>query len=89
MNNPLSEEEQRAQIRDAGKGLAQLFQGKEKPYVPVTKSLEQIGLEPRIMDVMLGDQPVECFVIPAQELVYKEWQHMTGGKFTSTANGEE
>ena len=88
MNNPLSEEQQREQVREAGKGLAQLFKGREQPYTPVTKSLDQIGLEPRIMDVMIGEEPVQCFVIPCQELVYKEWQHMTGAQYTSTANGE-
>lgn len=90
MNNPLNDEDQRAQVREAGKGIAQLFQGREKPYTPVTKSLDQIGLEPKIMDIAMGSgDPVQCFVIPVQELVYKEWQHMTGAQYTSTANGEE
>lgn len=77
---------------ELGRGLGALFGGgqrREEKYVPVTKSLKQIGLDPRIMDVMIGEQPVQCFVIPCQELVYKEWQHMTGGDFTSTAVGEE
>lgn len=76
--------------QEVGRGLAQLFgKGREDKYVPVTKSLKQIGLEPKIMDIMVGEEPVQCFVIPCQELVYKEWQHMTGGEFTSTAGGEE
>ena len=71
-----------------GKGLQQLFKGREEKYMPVTRALEKIGLEPKLMDVMIGDETVQCFVIPCQELIYKEWQFMTGGQFTSTAKRE-
>ena len=88
MRNPLTDmdPETKAQL---GKGLQSLFKGREEKYTPVMQSLDKIGLEPRIMDVMIGDQTQQCFVIPCQELVYKEWQHMTGNKFTSTADREE
>lgn len=70
-------------------GLASLF-GKSKPKVhaPILKSLETIGVEPRVLDVMIGDESVECFVIPTQELIFKEWRHMTGANFTSSVLGE-
>lgn len=81
--------EQGKQNPDVGKGLANLFKPKEEAYVPVLKSLEQIGLEPKMMQVLIGEDPVQCFVIPCQDLVYKEWQHMTKAKFAmEPANGE-
>jgi hypothetical protein len=48
-------------------------------YTPIGKSLAAIGIEPKTMDIMIGDEPVECLVIPLNELVYKEWRHMGGG----------
>jgi len=48
-------------------------------YTPVGKSLGDLGIEPKIMDIMLGDEPVECMVIPLKELIYKEWYKMSGG----------
>lgn len=63
---------------DAGK---QLLQGRQRqqPYQPIGKSLEAIGMEARIMDVMIGDEPVQCLVIPVDELMRKEWMRMGGG----------
>lgn len=49
-----------------------------KPYTAVMKSLEQIGLTPKIMDVMIGDDTKECLVVPMEELIYREWQYMSG-----------
>lgn len=50
-----------------------------KPYTPVTKSLDAAGITPRIMVININDKPMDCMVIPIEELVYKEWVHMTGG----------
>jgi hypothetical protein len=66
------------QQQDAVKKLGGLF-NKERPYTPLAKSLEAAHIKPRVMDIMLGEEPVECLVIPVQELIYKEWKHMTGG----------
>lgn len=61
-----------------GKGLGQLFQPKEKPHTPIVKSLEALGIEVRVMVVMIGDTPMNCLVIPAQELLVREYQLMSG-----------
>lgn len=53
--------------------------GRPVPYTPIGKSLEALGLEPKVMDIMIGDEPVECLVIPLNELMQREWQHMGGG----------
>lgn len=57
--------------------LAGMLKGKPQQYTSILKSLEVIGMPPRIMDVTLGDEPVECLVIPVQEMIYKEWQRMS------------
>jgi hypothetical protein len=91
MNQPLQNQDQERAVQagaEIGKGIASLFKGKEKPYTSILKSLDQIGLTPKIMDVLIGEEPVSCFVIPVQELVFKEWQLMSGGQYTSTAPGE-
>lgn len=87
MRNPLED----AQDKPKGDttGLASLFKGREAPYTSVLKSLEQIGLEPRMMDIMIGDEPVSCFVIPVQDLVFKEWQRMSGANYEPKMIGEE
>lgn len=68
------------QQQEAVKRLSGLF-SKEKPYTPLAKSLKAAGIQPRVMDIMLdvNGPEVECLVIPVQELIYKEWKHMTGG----------
>jgi hypothetical protein len=84
MRNPLQEEQQRQKTQEAANGLANLFKGKPSAYVSVLKSLEDIGLEPKIMPVIIADEPVDCFVIPVQELIYKEWQRMSGANYEVT-----
>jgi hypothetical protein len=69
--------------------LAKFFQQKEKAYTPVTESLEQIGLEPIITDINLDDKIVECLVIPVQDLIYKEWRHMTKSELVTKPRTEE
>jgi hypothetical protein len=47
-------------------------------YTPIMKALEQIGIEPKVMPVMIGDMPIDCVVIPAQELLVKEYAILSG-----------
>ena len=51
---------------------------------PIVKALEDIGMKLRIMPVMIGDQPVDCIVIPAEDLMRLEYQYITGVKFNYT-----
>jgi hypothetical protein len=62
--------------------LAQMMKGarSEPEYVPIMKSLEAIHVNYKIIDVMLGDIPTECLVVPLQDLMYREWTHMSGGQ---------
>lgn len=65
-----------------GGGLSSLFGGgRLQNYTSVLKSLEQIGLEPKTMLLNIGDQTVDCIVIPIQDLVFKEWQYMSGSGY--------
>jgi hypothetical protein len=59
--------------------LASIMKGSQKQeYIPVMKSLEAIQVDYKIIDVMLGDEPTECVVIPLKDLMYREWCHMSG-----------
>jgi hypothetical protein len=89
---PLTDAENQAKIGEVGKGLKSLFGGgaRKTPYVPVLTSLEQIGLNPRLMQIRTGEELKQCFVIECQELIYKEWKHMTDAKFAEVEpQGEE
>lgn len=68
--------------------LAKFFKQKEKTYVPVTQSLEEAGVESIIMDMNIDDKIVECLVIPLQELIYKEWRHMTKSELVTKPQNE-
>lgn len=46
-------------------------------YTPILKALKQIGITPKTMPVMIGDEPEDCLVIPVSELMSKEWKHMS------------
>jgi len=72
-------DDQREKAMAALSKIGGAFKGKGDRYNPVGKSLEALGIEPKIMDIMLGDEPVECMVIPLKELIYKEWYKMSGG----------
>jgi hypothetical protein len=62
--------------------LAQMLKGarSEPEYMPIMKALEAIHVDYKIIDVMLGDEPTECIVIPLKDLMYREWCHMSGQK---------
>jgi hypothetical protein len=60
--------------------FANMIRGGQE-YVPISKSLEAIGIDPAVKEVMLDDGPVECLVIPIKELMEKEWRHMSGDRF--------
>lgn len=94
MRNLLEEEQARQKVQDAAGGIAKLFQGKPKAeaaYTPVLKAFETIGLDPKMMSIAIGgsDDAVQCFVIPVQDLVYKEWQYMTKANYELRDLGEE
>lgn len=69
---------------DIGSKIAQALKSKGgKPggnasYTPIMKALGQLGIEPRVMPVMIGDMPIDCLVIPAQELLVKEYAILSG-----------
>lgn len=54
-----------------------MAKGAGPQYMPIIKALSTIGVEPKVMDVMLGDEPEECLVIPLTELMSKEWRYMS------------
>lgn len=91
MNKPLGKETSPEQKEAMGR-LGNLFGGgksRQKPYMPVLEALETIGIEPKFMSVMIGDESVQCLVVPTQDLVYKEWQYLTASKFAVQPLGEE
>lgn len=63
--------------REQAMKFMQMLAGRGQEYVPILKSLRQIGIEPKIMPVTIGDEPVDCIVIPQQELMNKEWARMS------------
>lgn len=67
-----------AQREQAIKFMQMLAGNRQQEYTPILKSLKQIGVEPKSMTVMVGDEPTDCLVIPLQELMSKEWAHMSG-----------
>jgi hypothetical protein len=58
--------------------LMSLLKGMKPEYVPITKQLESIGIDPLVETIALHDGPTECLVIPVQELMKKEWLRMSG-----------
>lgn len=65
-----------------GKGLGELIRGgagvRPGVHKPIVKALEELGIEIRLKPVMIGEETVDCLVIPAQELLIKEYQAMSG-----------
>jgi hypothetical protein len=58
--------------------LAGLLRGMQtQTYMPITKSLEAIGIELRTETISINGELIECLVIPLDELMRKEWQRMT------------
>ena len=69
--------------------LAKFFQGKKEPYVSITKSIKDCGVENYIMDITLpNDNKEECIVIPVRDLIYKEWRIMSGSEIVSQPQNE-
>lgn len=73
--NPAEQSVDMAQREQAMK-LFHLLAGQHQQYQPIIKSLKQLGIQPLIMDVTVGDEPTECLVIPVAILMRKEWEHM-------------
>jgi isocitrate dehydrogenase len=74
--NEAQKEQALAAMQKIGTAVKGMTAGR---YTPVGKSLTDLGIEPKIMDIMIADEPVECMVIPLKELIYKEWFKMSGG----------
>lgn len=77
MNTPLQDQPDPRQQELAGK-LAGMFKGRQAPHEPIVKSLEKIGLNPKVMPVTIGGEPVDCIVIPIELMMLKEYQYMSG-----------
>lgn len=79
MNQPVKQEPTDEQRKMAAEFVKHLISGKtgQSAYKPIIKALAEIGIEPNIMLVTIGDEPTECVVIPTQELMVKEYKHMT------------
>ena len=58
--------------------LARILKGGQQEYTPIMKALQAINVDYKIVDVMLGDEPTECLVIPLKDLMYREWCHISG-----------
>jgi hypothetical protein len=68
------------QAQELGRKLGGLFKGggTNARHKPIVKALEELGIDYKVMPVMIGDEPIDCVVIPAQELLVKEYAAMTG-----------
>lgn len=58
--------------------LMSVLRGMQPEYVPITKALESIGIDPLVDTVVLQNGPTECLIIPVEELMKKEWLRMSG-----------
>lgn len=77
--NPAERAARQKEAQQAIGNIADRFKKQPPAYVPIGKSLEAISMDVKIMDIMIGDEPVECLVIPVDELMRKEWIQMGGG----------
>ena len=67
--------------------ITKMLKGSQE-YVPVMKSLDAIKVDYKVIDVMLGDTPTECLVVPLQDLMYREWCHMSGQDIKQQREGQ-
>jgi hypothetical protein len=67
------------QFEAFGKLAKMLQDARSSPeYMPIMKALETINVDYKVIDVMFGDNLVECVVIPLKDLMYREWAHISG-----------
>jgi hypothetical protein len=61
-----------------------------QPPENFAEHLKRIGAEqlPRIMDVMIGDEPTECLVIPWEALQAAEYNYLASGVWKGTGIGK-
>lgn len=78
-----------------GSALGKLLGGGNRPapnpganHRPIVKALEDIGMKYKVMPVMIGEEPVDCIVIPAEEMMRLEYQYITGVTFNYKPVGE-
>jgi hypothetical protein len=78
VNQPVPNQPTDEQRQIAADFVKHLIQGRtgQFSYKPIIKALAEIGIEPNIMTVMIGDDPIDCLVIPTQELMTKEYKYM-------------
>lgn len=69
----------REKTQSAVADIAKAFSKREQPYQPIGKALSTIGIQPRVIPLDIGDETMDCLVIPIAELMMKEWVHMGGG----------
>ncbi len=71
---PTVTEEQKQQFLKVFQELIKKFSA----HKPILKSLQDLGVKPIIKTVAIDGQDVECVVIPAAELMQKEYAHLVG-----------
>lgn len=75
--NGMSQEEARAGILEFVNHMVALKNQAEQ-YRPVLKTLEQLGISVTMQEVSLDGVPTKCIVFPAEELVKREYEAITG-----------
>lgn len=70
--------QQREQIQRVISKVMGLFEKFTNQHTPITKALSDMGIQPRFQQVDIEGEHVNCLVIPAEELMQKEYQFMTG-----------
>lgn len=71
-----------------GSALGKLLGGGNRPapnpganHRPIVKALEDIGMKANLMRLKVDGMLADCIVIPAEELMRKEYEYITGVKF--------
>lgn len=70
-------DEQRRQAMELIQNLANA-KAQANAHKPIISALGDLGIEVRVMTVMIGEEPTDCLVIPTQELLMKEYEKMSG-----------
>ena len=70
--------QQREQIQRVIQKVMGLFEKFTNQHTPIAKALADMGIPQRVQAVEIDGKEVVCLVIPAEELMHKEYQFMTG-----------
>lgn len=72
---PGANEEQKKQITQ----FIQMLMDKLKPqHKPILNSLKELGIPTRVKSTVINGTQMDCLVIPIDELMRKEYMHMSG-----------